>query len=90
MDYCVFLAFRGFGWCSKKKRNSAAPYIIGTGEDLLNLTQFFIVCENVVQPDTITSFRTSVVTLLAYHYVLNNQYPPQAQVICKFFEKVLS
>ena len=32
-------------------------------------------------------FRTSVVTLLAYHYVLNIKYSPQTQVICKFFEK---
>ena len=57
------------------------------GNDMITLTfptvgkrQFFpMTCENVVQPDVLTLFRTSVVTLLAYHYVLNIWYLPQTQ-----------
>ena len=67
--------------------NSASPYIVGTGTDILHLDQFFIVCESVPQPFQLTSFRTALVVLIACHYVLNIEYPAQTQVLCKFLEK---
>ena len=68
-------------------RNKPSPYITGTGEDILYLTQLFLVHENQLQPFTFTKFSSAVTTLLAYHYIFNIEYPPQIQLVCKFLEK---
>ena len=49
--------------------------------------EFFIICENSILPYTLTSFGTSVVTLLAIHYVFNIEYPTATHILCKFLEK---
>ena len=67
--------------------NVTTPYIVGTGDDILHLEQFFIICENEMLPYKLSSFKSAVVTLVACHYVFNIEYPVQTHTLCKFIEK---
>lgn len=69
------------------RKNATSPYILGTGEDILHLKSFFIVCEGEVLPYDITSVKTAIMTLIAIHYVFNLEYPTQTQSVWRFLEK---
>ena len=39
-------------------------------------------CENQLQPFTLTKFSSAVTTLLVHHYIFNIEYIPQTQLVC--------
>ena len=70
-----------------ESKKSPTPYILATGEDILHIGEFFLVCENRIIQYKLKDFKSAVITLSACHYVFNLEYSSHTHILCKFFEK---
>ena len=62
-----------------------SPYILFIGDDEVHPTQYFIVCENEVLSET-TNFIKALVSLFAWYYVMDIEYPKPCRHTFNFIE----
>ena len=62
-----------------------SPYILFIGDDEVHPIQYFIVCENEVLIET-SSFIKALVSLFAWYYVMDIEYPKVCRNTYNFIE----